>query len=117
MDYLSFVTIEIMEHISIENVLVKLGDTVDSENLTVKTYGIRFLSAEGKREVICRKYTRTPKAQVSGQDPKGKHSFHLQLNGVVMLQFDGDDHPKYVYPAMIYGFQDYKSSKWLNVSH
>jgi hypothetical protein len=109
---------KIMEQISIENVLVKLNDTVDNATLTVKAYGIRFITAEGeKREILCRKKTKDAKTEIQGLDPKGKQYYHLQANGVLLLDDLIAGHPKSIKAAMIYGFQDYQSPKWLNVFH
>lgn len=106
-----------MDQIGIENVLLKLNDTVDRETSSVKTYGLRFLSAEGKREIHCRKYTKMPKAALNDQDRRGRQFYNLQQSGALLLEDIEAGHPKSVKASMIYGFRDYQSSNWLNVFH
>lgn len=106
-----------MEQIGIESVLMKLNDTVDRETSAVKTFGIRFLSADGQREMHCRKFTKMPKATLTDHDRRGRQYYNLQESGTLLLEDVEAGHPKSVKAAMIYGFRDYQSSKWLNVFH
>jgi len=107
-----------MEQISIENVLIRLNDTVDYESLEVKKYGIRFITSEGEiREITCKKRTKQPKAAITKHDPRGNQFYSLQGKGVIMLDDLDAGMIITVKPAMIYGFKDCQSTKWLNVYH
>lgn len=107
-----------MVQIGIEAVLDKLNDTVDINNSTVKTFGLRFINAEGEtREIVCRKHTKDATKKVSGKDERGKDYYNLQRNGVMLLQDMDANHPRSIKTAMIYGFRDYQSDVWYNVFH
>jgi hypothetical protein len=109
---------KIMNQIGIENVLVKLNDTVDNQTTTVKTYGLRFITKEGEqREITCRKSTKMPKVEVSDQDKRGQQYYNLKRNGILLLEDINAGHPRSIKAAMIYGFRDYQSPIWLNVFH
>ena len=107
-----------MSQIGIDLVLVKVNDTVDVENSIVKTYGVRFINAEGeKREINCRKYTKSPKQNMDGKDERGKDFYNLKRNGIIMLWDVDAGHPRSVKTAMLYGFCDFQSSIWLKIFH
>jgi hypothetical protein len=107
-----------MESIGIEDVLTRFSDTYDRENNGVKTFGIKFLTKEdGARQLQVRKYTRGPRQSVSGSAERGKASHNLQMNGNIMCHDVQNDRIIEVKAAMIFGFQDYQSTNWLNVFH
>ena len=107
-----------MSQISIETVLAKLNDTVDVSSAELKVYGLRFITKEGeKREVRCRKYTKSPRQSIAATDPRGRAFYNLQANGVLLVLDLDTDSPKSIKAAMIYGFLDHQSEAWLNVFH
>jgi hypothetical protein len=104
--------------IGIEEVLNKVNDTVDQHDLTVKTFGLRFITSEGeKREINCRKYTRGSKQELTGRDQRGKEYYNLQRNGVMLVIDITNTRTISIKPSMIYGFKDYESDSWLTVFH
>lgn len=104
--------------IDIGTVLNKLNDTVDEKTQDVKVFGIRFINSKGDtREMIVRKNVKNPQQKQLVRAPRGKEQFHLQRNGVMLVNAEGEDHPRTIKTAMIYGFRDYKESYWLNVFH
>lgn len=107
-----------MLQVAIETVLNKLNDTVDTNDLTVKTFGLRFINRKGeKREVQCRKHTKDATKKVEGQDQRGKDYFSLQRNGVILVDDVDAGHPRTLKVAMIYGFKDFHDTQWFNVFH
>lgn len=104
--------------IDIGTLLRKLNDTVDEKTQDTKVFGVRFLNANGDtRELIVRKNVKNPKQEPLQRAPRGKEQFHLQRNGVILVNAEGENHPRTIKTAMIYGFRDYKESYWLNVFH
>jgi len=107
-----------MESIGIEDVLTKFSDTYDREDSEIKTFGIKFLTKDdGARELQVRKYTRGPRQSVSGSTDRGKASHNLQMHGNIMCHDVQNDRIIEVKAAMIYSFQDYKSTNWQTVYH
>lgn len=106
------------ERIDIGTVLNKVNDTYDEQSMEVKTFGIKFLNKDGdQRELTIRKNVKNPLQKQRSRDAKGKEQVHLQRNGVILVQAEGEDHPRMIKTAMIYGFRDFKSATWLNVFH
>jgi hypothetical protein len=104
--------------IGIEELLNKVNDTVDHHDSMVRTFGLRFITAEGeKREIHCRKYTRGSKQELTERDSRGKDFYNLQRNGVILVVDITNARTISIKPAMIYGFRDYQSDSWLTVFH
>lgn len=107
-----------MNQIGIDVVLNKLNDTYDEQNLELKSYGLRFLNAQGEtREIICRKFTKDATKKVDGVRERGKQFYNLKRNGILMVEDMDSNHPKAIKPAMIYGFKDFQAEHWINVFH
>lgn len=108
-----------MSEIDIGTVLQKFDDTVDEAQLTVKQYGIRFITADGRlRTMRARKNVKSPKQKLSKPlQPKGKVMFNLQRNGTMLVHDLDIDDPRTVKVASICAFKDFQSSTWLNVRH
>lgn len=105
--------------IDIGSVLNRFDDTVDEKTGAVKTYGIRFLKADGStRQIICRKNVKTPALKPTGPLPeKGKTMHNLKRKGTIMIHDVENDVIRTPKVCMIYAFKDYKSNTWLNVFH
>ena len=104
--------------IDIGTVLNKFDDTADEASQDVKTYGIRFLKANGEvREMTCRKNVKSPKQQPVERNPRGKQVHHLKTHGNMMLHDVDADKAKTVKVATIFAFRDWKSDVWYKVWH
>jgi hypothetical protein len=107
-----------MEQIAIDVVLKKLNDTVDVSNSAVKSYGLRYLDAQGSvNEYHCRKFTKHPKTKPTQTDKRGSDFYNLQRNGVILIEDLNAEHPRTLKVATIFGFRDYQSNNWLTVFH
>lgn len=92
--------------------LSKMNDTYDYDLNEAKTYGLRFISKGGFREIYnARKAVKQPKQQ--GKEPH--KSSNKKLNGLVQV-FD-EDIKEYrdIKYAQIVAFRDYKSKQWIPV--
>jgi hypothetical protein len=107
-----------MVGIDIATVLKKLNDTYDEQTQEEKYFGIKFIDRNGiVHEVECRKNVVAPRIKYAGSNARGKSEVNLKRNGIVMLYDRNAGHPITPKAAMIFQFQDFKSSKWLNVFH
>lgn len=105
--------------IDIGTVLAKFDDTVDEISQTVKFYGVRFITADGRlRTMHARKNVKSPKSQLqSAPEERGKLMYNLKRNGVMLLQDIDLAEPRSVKVAMICGFKDFNQDTWLRVKH
>jgi hypothetical protein len=105
--------------IDIGSVLKKFDDTVDELDSSVKDYGIRFITADGRvRTMRARKNVRGPQRRL--QNPlaeKGRHMFHLKRNGTILVQDLLINQPRTVKVAAICGFADHNSTEFQRVFH
>jgi hypothetical protein len=103
----------------IGTVLNKFDDTVDEINSTVKEYGIRFITADGRvRTMRARKNVKAPTQQLSKPlEKRGKQTFHLKRNGTMLMHDLDISEPRFVKVATIFAFKDFNSSTWHNVRH
>lgn len=92
--------------------LSKMNDTYDHESNQVKTYGIRFISKAGFREIFnARKAVKEPK-----QQGKVRHkSSNKKLNGLVQVYDEDIKEFRDIKFAQIVAFRDYKSKQWIPV--
>lgn len=106
--------------IDIGTVLNKFDDTYDERTGTVKEYGIRFITSEGRlRTMRARKGVKSPKQELlpGGNQPRGKFRFNLKYHGTILLHDLDIDAARTPKVAMITQFRDFKSQEWLNVYH
>jgi hypothetical protein len=108
-----------MEKIDIGSVLNHFDDTVDVSNSAVKEYGIRFITSKGcVRTMRARKNVKSPKQQLRKPlDPRGGVTWNLKRNGTMLVHDLDLDQPRAVKTATVFGFKDFKSNTWLNVTH
>jgi len=105
--------------IDIGTVLRHFDDTVDEMDLSVKEYGIRFITADGRlRTMRARKNVKEPKRGM--RKPlanKGRVMYNLKRNGTMLVQDLELNEPRAVKVAAITAFRDYNSPEWHNVFH
>lgn len=91
-----------------------MNDTYDLERDQVKTFGLRFISKGGFREIYnARKGVKHPKQQRAKQTNRGKS--HKKYHGVVQI-FDEDIQEfRDIKFAGIVGFRDYNTTEWIRV--
>lgn len=108
-----------MSVIDIGTVLNKFDDTVDEAEATVKEYGIRFITADGRlRTMRARKNVKAPKQELRAPlQTRGKGSFNLQRHGTMMVEDLDLKEPRTVKVATICGFRDFQHSTWSKVRH
>lgn len=106
-----------MSVIDIGTVLRRFDDTIDLVTNEVKSYGIRFITADGRlRTMTARKNVKAPRQQL-GQphDERGKFMYNLKRAGVMLLHDLKLNEPRSVKVACITHFRDYRDTKWHTV--
>lgn len=108
-----------MNVIDIGTVLNHFDDTVDEQDLTVKEYGIRFITADGRlRTMRARKNVKSPKQQLRApHQERGKGLYSLKRNGTMLVHDLDANEPRAVKVATFCAFKDFNSSTWLTVRH
>lgn len=104
--------------IDIGTVLNKIDNTVDDETMEVRRFGIRYLTENGKGEMLdCRKNVKDPFKNQKGKTPeKGKFKYSLKQKGTILLTSEEKAY-RSVLVSTIYEFKDFKSSRWIRVRH
>jgi hypothetical protein len=107
-----------MSTIDIGTVLNRFDDTIDEASHTVKTFGLRFITEDGRKREIssARKNVKSPKQGLVDR-PQGKQLFNLKATGTMLLFDEDNQEPKTVKVACIYGFREYRAKVWYDVSH
>lgn len=105
--------------IDIGTVLNKINDTYDERTTVVKSYGLMFITADGRvRTMDARKNVKSPKQGLrQAQAPKAKGLFNLQRHGTILLEDLQKRESRTVKVATIFGFKDFNQSPWHNVRH
>ncbi|HTF19358.1 MAG TPA: hypothetical protein VK658_14860 [Chryseolinea sp.] len=105
--------------IDIGTVLAKFDDTVDEHSQAVKSYGVQFITSDGRfRTMKARKNVKSPSTPLQGlTDERGRVMYNLKRNGVMLLQDLDLSEPRSVKVAMICGFKDFNTDTWLRVKH
>lgn len=108
-----------MGTIDIGSVLNRFDDTVDEQDLTVKDYGIKFLTADGRlRTMRCRKNVKSPKQQLRAPlSERGRMKYNLKRAGTMLVHDLAIDQPRSVKVAAICFFADHNSSQFSRVYH
>jgi hypothetical protein len=108
-----------MAQIDIGSVLRHFDDTVDVFTNEVKTYHIRFITADGRlRTLLGRKNVKSPQRQLRAPlNPRGGVTWNLKYRGTMLVHDEEIQAPRAVKVANITGFKESKSSTWLNVYH
>lgn len=105
-----------MDWIDTASALAKMNDTWDHSSDSVKTYGLRFISKNGFREIYnARKAVKEPKQH--GKEPadnkRGKSN--KKLHGLVQVYDDDTKQFRDIKFAQIVAFRDYKAKQWIPV--
>ena len=104
-----------MIEIDTASALAKLNDTWDHEANEVKTYGLRFVSKGGFREIYnARKGVKEPKQQ-GKTTPNKRGKSQKKFNGLVQIYDDDIKQFRDITFANIIAFRDYNSTKWILV--
>lgn len=108
-----------MTTIDIGSVLKRFDDTVDEHDLTVKDYGIKFITADGRlRTMRCRKNVKSPKQQLRGPlSERGKMKYNLKRAGTMLVHDLAIDQPRSVKVSAICFFADHNSKQYSRVFH
>jgi hypothetical protein len=95
--------------------LSKMNDTYDHVREEVKTYGLRFVSKNGFREIYnARKGVKHPKQQ-SKSDTSKRGKSNKKFNGLVQVFDDDIQQFRDIKFAQIVAFRDYKEKTWIPV--
>lgn len=105
--------------IDIGTVLKHFDDTVDEHDLTVKDYGIKFITADGRlRTMRARKNVKSPKQQLRKPlDEKGRVMYNLKRAGTMLVSDLAINQPRSVKVAAICFFADHGSTEFHRVYH
>jgi hypothetical protein len=96
--------------------LRKLDDTWDEINGCVKTYGLRFISKKGFREIYnARKGVKNPQQQYKEAAKGNQGNSHKKFGGLVQIFDDDIKQFRDIKYANIVAFRDYKSKEWIRV--
>lgn len=92
--------------------LEKMRDTWDEKTQQPKTYGLRFNTKNGFREIYnARKAVKNPQQKAEG-NPGGRNHAHLQFKGLVQVYDDDIKEFRDIKFAQIIAFRDYNSTQW-----
>lgn len=92
--------------------LEKMRDTWDESTQQPKTYGLRFVSKNGFREIYnARKAVKNPQQKADGTTGGGQHA-HLKFKGLVQVYDDDIKEFRDIKFAQIIAFRDYNSTAW-----
>ena len=92
--------------------LEKMRDTWDESTGQPKTYGLRFVSKNGFREIYnARRAVKNPQQRAEGVQSGPKHA-HLQFKGLVQVYDDDIKEFRDIKFAQIIAFRDYNSTQW-----
>ena len=95
--------------------LARMNDTYDHDAGEVKTYGIRFISKKGFREIYnARKGVKEPKQQGKASTTNQGKS-HKKFNGLVQIYDDDIKQFRDIKFAQIIAFRNYKETTWIPV--
>ena len=104
-----------MQMIDTASALAKMNDTYDMDLDEVKTYGIRFVSKNGFREIYnARKGVKHPKQKGKNKNMGGAKS-HKKFNGLVQIFDDDIKQFRDIKFAQIIAFRNYKEKTWIPV--
>lgn len=103
--------------IGIDKVLQHFDDTYDEASFTVKEYGLRFITEDGRvRTMRAKKKLKAPKqGLIKPTSDRGKFKFHMQRMGNMLVEDLDLKSPRTVKPAM---FSHFKTSNgWEAIYH
>lgn len=105
-----------MDWIDSASALAKMNDTWDSQGDSVKTYGLRFISKNGFREIYnARKAVKEPRQQGKQPANNNRGKSNKKLHGLVQVYDDDTKQFRDIKFAQIIAFRDYRSTRWTAV--
>ncbi len=110
-----------IRRIDIGTAVKKLDDLIDEGTGRVKTYGIRFITSDGRIRTMeqARKNVKNPRQKLKNgnSQKRGRRIYNLKYHGVILLHDDYQNQFRSVKLANIFQFRDHKSNQWLDVFH
>lgn len=108
-----------MGTIDIGSVLKHFDDTVDEHDLTVKNYGIKFITSDGRiRTMRARKNVKSPKQKLRKPlDEKGRVMYNLKRAGTMLAHDLAINQPRSVKVSTICFFAGHNSNNFSRVYH
>lgn len=103
--------------IDIKTVMRLLNGAV-SDDGTLKTYGIRFMTKEGRIKEIHDASKNIKRPQFgSSPDPKGRGQYNLKYHGLVRLFDENAEEYRNAKLAHIIQFRNYNTTHWVDIFH
>lgn len=109
-----------MSKIDIGTVLKQFDDVYNHDNLKVKTFGIRYITARGHLQAIhdARKNVKNPKAETTGEgNPRGKQKYNLKRHGCMKLYNEHTEEYRDIKVAHMIEFRPHNSQTWIPIFH
>jgi len=103
--------------IDIKTVMRLLNSAV-SDDGTLKTYGIRYVTMDGRIKEIydASKNIKRPHFG-DNPDPKGRGQYNLKYKGIVRLFDENSEEFRNAKLAHIIQFRNHNSTKWIDIFH
>lgn len=99
---------------------MKNFDLTTGEDGSLRTYGIRFVTADGRVSEIydARKNVKNPHAEVTGDNnDRTKQKYHLKTHGAVKLFNDNSEEYRDVKLAHMIAFRPFNQKEWIPIVH
>ena len=109
-----------MSKIDISTVLKQFDLVYDEKSNQVKTFGIRFITADGRKSEIhdARKNVKNPKAATTGEvSPRTKQKYNLKRHGAMKLFNENTEEYRDVKVAHMIEFRPYNQKIWIPIFH
>lgn len=105
-----------MNQIDTASALMKMNDTYDHELDRVKTYGLRFITKKGFREIYnARKGVKEPKHQSKSTPTNNRGRSNKKFSGTVQVYDEDLRQFREPFFSDIIAFRDYNSTTWIPV--
>ena len=105
------------ERIDIATVLQFFDRTYDEDDSKKRTYGIRFVTRDGRIKEIFNASKNTKRPGQKSPDPKGKGQYNLKLHGIVRLFDENTEEFRNAKPPHMIEFRPHNSENWLKIFH
>lgn len=105
--------------IDIGTVLNKLDIATSDDSEKVKTFGIRFVTRDGRvREIYdARKNVKLPRESGEGSSKRGKSHYNLKFHGTVKLYDENTEEYRDVKKAHMIQFREHNTTFWKTIFH
>jgi len=103
-----------MQEIDIATALEKMRDTWDEIREEPKTYGLRFVSKNGFREIYnARRGVKNPQQKAKPEGKRTRQHAHLKMRGLVQVFDDDIKQFRDIKFSNIIAFRDYNTKEWI----